>query len=64
MDKLWGEYPADFGMYLLIETHVKSLLQRGLLTGSVEGPLSWRGGKDPKLESIADSVRSDLNDVH
>ncbi len=64
MDKLWGQYPADFGMYTLIETHVKSLLQRGLLTGYVEGPLTWRAIKDPKLESIADSVRADLNHAH
>jgi len=64
MDQLWGRYPADFGMYLLVETYLRSLLGRGLVSGTLEGTMRWRGGPDasgpdaliPLVEAVQEGI--------
>ena len=58
MDNLWGQYPGDFGMYLLVEAHLRSLLKRGLITGSLEAGLSWQGNGDADLPRLVEAVQA------
>jgi len=50
MDKLWDQYPADLGMYMLLEEHLEGLLQRGLASGTLVSSLTWVG---PDLDEVA-----------
>jgi hypothetical protein len=64
MDQLWGLYPADFGMYLLVETHLRSLLRRGLMSAALEGELRWRGRPDSSLTLLAEAVQEGIDNMH
>jgi len=63
MDQLWGRYPADFGMYLLVETHLRSLLGRELVSGSLEGELRWQGGPDGSLIPLVEAVQLGIDSM-
>ena len=58
MDNMWGQYPGDFGMYLLVEAHLRSMLKRGLITGSLEAGLSWQGNGDADLPRLVEAVQA------
>ena len=71
MDNLWGQYPADMGMYMLLASHLKGLVKRGLVEGSLleNDGLSWVGpdGDDQDdrddLAPLADLARAAIQDM-
>jgi glyoxylase-like metal-dependent hydrolase (beta-lactamase superfamily II) len=57
LDRLWGQYPADLGLYMLLETHLNGLIRRGLVAGTLRDGLLWTGCSDGVLEAAAVTVR-------
>jgi glyoxylase-like metal-dependent hydrolase (beta-lactamase superfamily II) len=58
MDGLWGQYPADLGMYMLLESHLSGLLKRGLVQGSLATGLAWAGAAEDDLAPLAQEART------
>ena len=58
MDDLWGLYPADLGLYMLLETHLKGLLRRGRAAGSLADGLLSNGPEQDDLGQLEAECRS------
>jgi len=58
MGNLWGEYPSDIGMAMLIDAHLRSLLDRGVIRGSLEDGVTWEGSEDNHFEVLVEAARS------
>ncbi|MFH1927051.1 MAG: MBL fold metallo-hydrolase [Chloroflexota bacterium] len=58
MEDLWGEYPADTGMAMLIDAHLRSLLNRGVIHGSLEDGVTWEDSEDNRFEALVEAARS------
>ncbi|HEX9114468.1 MAG TPA: MBL fold metallo-hydrolase [Anaerolineae bacterium] len=60
LDRLWGQYPADLGLYMLLETHLNGLLRRGLVEGTLAGGLTWTDRHDTVIETAAGKARAKI----
>jgi glyoxylase-like metal-dependent hydrolase (beta-lactamase superfamily II) len=58
LDRLWGQYPADLGLYMLLETHLNGLIRRGQAAGALATGLMWVGGAQPALDGAAEAARA------
>ncbi len=63
MDGLWGRYPADLGMYMLLESHLLGLLRRGLAGGSLSTGLVWAGSTQNDLAPLEQEARTAIGDM-
>jgi len=63
MDNLWGQYPADLGLYTLLETHLKGLVKRGLVGGSLTEGLTWTGPDWDDLAPLAQEARVAIQEM-
>jgi hypothetical protein len=57
MDKLWGIYPRDLGLYMLLESHLAGLVKRGKAEGSPLKGMRWLGPGGDDLSALADTAR-------
>jgi glyoxylase-like metal-dependent hydrolase (beta-lactamase superfamily II) len=64
MDNLWGQYPADLGLYMLLETHLKGLVKQGLVGGSLAEGLTWVGPDRDDLGPLAQEARVAIEERH
>ena len=60
LDRLWGQYPADLGLYMLLESHLNGLVRRGLATGTLRDGLSWTGSGNDAMEAVAVRARESI----
>jgi len=60
LDRLWGQYPADLGLYMLLETHLNGLVRRGLAAGTLRDGLSWTGSGNDAMEAVAAKTRESI----
>ncbi len=65
MDRLWGLYPADLGLYMLVEQQLLGLVRRGLVTGSQEAGFTWadrasleESGLAPTIQEAQEAVQA------
>ena len=64
LDRLWDQYPADLGLYMLLETHLSGLVRRGLAAGTLKDGLVWTGKSDGTVEIVAASTRESIVAMH
>jgi glyoxylase-like metal-dependent hydrolase (beta-lactamase superfamily II) len=55
---LWGLYPFGVATYILLETHIPSLIEAGLVTGSMKDGLSWIGPDRDRLAPLVQEART------
>jgi hypothetical protein len=58
MDNLWDLYPADLGLYMLLESHLRGLLRRGRARGSLTTGIEWIGPEQDDLAHLEAECRS------
>jgi glyoxylase-like metal-dependent hydrolase (beta-lactamase superfamily II) len=58
MENLWGVYPADLGLYMLLESHLKGLLRRGRAGGSLAEGVQCIGPHHDDLSQVAAQCRA------
>lgn len=61
MDNLWGQYPADLGLYMLVESHLKGLVKRGLADGSLDDGLTWCDSAGDDLAQLAQRAHAAID---
>ena len=60
LDGLWDKYGADTGMYYLLEVHLKSLLKRGAIEGSIADGFLFTGEEQGDLKKRCEEVIAGL----
>ncbi len=60
LDRLWGQYQADLGLFMLLEAHLNGLVRRGQAAGTLRDGLTWTGRGDEKGEAAADRARASI----
>ena len=63
MDRLWDLFDADLMLYILLETHLKSLIRRGRVSGSLTEGMTWQGSDDNDLAPLADAARQAIDQM-
>ena len=58
MDRMWGLYPADVGLYWLLETHTTGLIGQGMVTGTLAEGLTWVGPDRDYLAPLVEEARA------
>jgi glyoxylase-like metal-dependent hydrolase (beta-lactamase superfamily II) len=61
MENLWGQYPADLGLYMLVEAHLKGLVKRRLAGGSLLNGLTWIDSDGDNLAPLAQKAQLALD---
>lgn len=57
LDNLWGQYPADLGLYMLLESHLTGMVRSGQATGTLRDGLVWTNCGDAAGEAVVARVR-------
>ena len=52
-DGLWGTYPRDLGLFMLVESHLAGLIKRGKAGGSLRSGVAWLGGDNDLTGAVA-----------
>ena len=56
LNGLWGVYPRDLGLYMLLEAHLNGLIRRGKASGSLASGVAWLGRElDDLATRVADA---------
>lgn len=59
-DNMWGKYPAELCMYMLIETHLRSLTQRAVISGSLKNGFALANDSEDNLVAFAKDVLNSI----
>ncbi len=63
LGKLWGRYPHDLPLYMLLESHLNGLIRRGLAGGSLLEGMRWLGGNPDDLRALTDLASHAIQDM-
>ena len=63
MDGLWGVYPHDLGLYMLLESHLSGLVKRGKAEGSPLKGVRWLGPDGDDMAPLADTARRAISSM-